>query len=294
MASGGETIKEISKTDNKGTTQNSEKKVLIKTGHKRFFGLKVPSDKHTCDFVSACFIDDRCIILADKGNKNVKWLDTFSRGTIKNWCDLSDYPSQVCVVNEQKVAVTLPFSREVKLISLERGMRVTNKVKLDIMCRGIAFANRNYYISDMMGYIHIYALNGRKEGVIDVRQSIEEWDSNTNHLAVNNDASRIYIANGKQGLKVVDKTGKVVGMFNGPLLRNAQSCCLTGAGNVLVSGANSNNVVQLTSEGELIGEVVKSSEGSGGVYAVSCNEEMSKLCISRYSDDDLTLYYLNS
>jgi DNA-binding beta-propeller fold protein YncE len=168
-------------------------------------------------------------------------------------------------------------------------MKVTSKVKLGIMCRGIAYARGNYYVSDALDTIHVYRLSGKKDRTISLWEPNKE-DSGVNNLAITKDASRIYVANGKNGLIVLDNTGNVLRKFNGPELKCAHSCYVMENGNVLVSGANSNNVVQLTRDGELIGEVIGTKEGVWGVYAVCCDKENSKLCISRYCQSDVIVY----
>jgi hypothetical protein len=67
-------------------------------------------------------------------------------------------------------------------------------------------------------------------------------------------------------------------------------CYLTEACGVLVSGFNSNNVLQITCDGELIGEVIKAVSGKGGIISFCCNQNMTKMFISRIFDDNIEVY----
>jgi hypothetical protein len=59
---------------------------------------------------------------------------------------------------------------------------------------------------------------------------------------------------------------------------------------VLVSGYDSNIVLQFTSDGELIGEIIKADSGKSGSMSVCCNQQMSKMCISREDEDNIEVY----
>jgi hypothetical protein len=84
-------------------------------------------------------------------------------------------------------------------------------------------------------------------------------------IAVSQDAARIYVADFYKGLIVLDHNGHVITSFNGEQLKGASCCYLTEAGSVLVSGQNSNNVLQFTCDGELIGEVIKAKSGKQNI-----------------------------
>ena len=89
---------------------------------------------------------------------------------------------------------------------------------------------------------------------------------------------------------MLDNNGKIVSQYNGGLLHGARCCHATAAGSVLVSGWQSNNIVQFTSNGDLMGEVVKVEEVTGKVWAVWCNQQMSEIYISRNNENNINVY----
>ncbi|XP_060570123.1 uncharacterized protein LOC132728497 [Ruditapes philippinarum] len=138
--------------------------------------------------------------------------------------------------------------------------------------------------------VFICSMSGRK-----LKQFIIDPDggmySLTNSLvAVSKDGTRIYHVK-RDRLEVLDNNGQIVTTFSGKLLTCASYCHVTEAGSVLVSGQFSNNVLQFTSDGELIGEVIKADCDNLNLkpQSVCCNHQMSKMCIVR-EDNNIEVY----
>ncbi|XP_060606538.1 uncharacterized protein LOC132758853 isoform X3 [Ruditapes philippinarum] len=250
--------------------------------------VKDKSDEKICDIYGACYMEDGKIILVDHNNKKLKRLDSHNY-TITDCYSLPGYPYQICKINETQVAVTLRTKQEIHFISVDRKMKTTNKIKTDFICYSLAYANNHLYISDDIS-VYIYTMSGRKLKQFSTDQSGQKLFSGTNSLAVSKDATQIYVADSDKGLIVLDNNGQIVTTFNGKQLQIATYCHLTEAGSVLVSGYNSNNVLQFTSEGELIVEIIKADSGKQGINSVCCNEQMSKMCISREDEDNIEVY----
>jgi hypothetical protein len=169
-------------------------------------------------------------------------------------------------------------------------MKTTNKINTDFKCFGLAYLNNNLYISDACTSVYMYTLSGRKLNQFSKDQSGHMLFSVINSLAVSKDATRIYVADSDNGLIVLDNNGQVITLFNDEQLQWAKCCYLTEAGSVLVSGSISNNVLQFTCDGELIGEVIKSDSGKERIQSVCCNQQMTKMCISTYLYNNIEVY----
>ncbi|XP_060580264.1 uncharacterized protein LOC132737044 [Ruditapes philippinarum] len=247
------------------------------------------SDEKDCFISSACCMDDGTFILADNNNMKLKRLHSYNY-TVTDFCDLPGYSHQVCMINNTQVAVTVPSQNEVHFISLERKMKTTNKINTDFECVHLAYAKNNLYISDRDSSVYMYTLSGRKLNQFGKDQSGHKLFSNICSLVVSKDATRIYVFDSNNGLKVLDNNGQVITSFDDGHFTDAGNCYLTEAGSVLVSRYVSNNVLQITCDGELIGEVVKADSGKAGIVSVCCNQQMTKMCISRFLDNHIKVY----
>ncbi|XP_060605722.1 uncharacterized protein LOC132758183 [Ruditapes philippinarum] len=255
----------------------------------RSYNVKVKSDENVCYIRSACCMKDGTIILTDRSNNKLKCIHSYNY-TVTDYCDLSGRPWQVCMINNTQVAVTIPSKKEVHFISLERKMKTTNKIHTDFECYGLAYANNNLYIADNDTSVYMYTLSGRKLNQFSKDQSGHKLFSSIYSLAVRQDATRIYVADNCKGLIVLDNNGQVITSFNDKQLKWANCCYLTEAGSLLVSGDDSNNVLQFTCDGELIGEVIKADSGKKWIQSVCCNQQMTKMCISRIRDGNIEVY----
>ncbi|XP_060600979.1 uncharacterized protein LOC132754381 [Ruditapes philippinarum] len=253
------------------------------------YNVKVKSDKDDCNIRSACCMEDGTIILTDYNNKKLKRLHRYNY-TVTDFCDLPGGPWEVCMINNTQVAVTIPSKQEVHFISLERNMKTTNKINTDFKCFGLAYVNNNLYFSDGVTSVYMYTLSGRKLKQFSKDQTGQKLLRNICSLAVNKDATRIYVADYYNGLIVLDNNGQVITSFSDRQLKKATCCYLTETGSVLVSGFDSKNVLQLTRDGELIGEVIKADSEKWDITSVCCNQQMTKMCISRYPDDNIEVF----
>ncbi|XP_060608474.1 uncharacterized protein LOC132760500 [Ruditapes philippinarum] len=262
---------------------------LFQIKENQSYNVKVKSDKDSCDIMSSCCMKDGTIILADCDNKKLKRLNSYNY-TVTDYCDLPGEPWQVCMINNTQVAVSVSFKQEVHFISLERNMKTTKKINTDFACFGLAYANNNLYISDRFTSVYMYTLSGRKLNQFGKDQSGHKLLSYIYSLAVSKDATRIYVADYNNELIVLDNNGQVITSFDDKQLKGANCCYLTEAGSVLVSGHGSNNVLQFTCDGELIGEVIKADNGKEKIRLVCCNQQMTKMCKSRYPDDNIEVF----
>ncbi|XP_060565451.1 uncharacterized protein LOC132724591 [Ruditapes philippinarum] len=275
---------------------------LFQIKGKESYCITAMLDKEDSNFISVCCLKDDTIILADENNKKLKRFHS-NNYTVSDH-SLPGAPWQVCSVNTTQVAVTIPCEKKVHLISVEGQMYTTNKINTYFSCSGLAYTNDNLYVSsDNTAEVCIYTLSGRmlkqlkmKElpflghvGGLDLFENESELFSLQN-LAVSKDAARIYVTDTYCGLVVLDNNGKVVKIFIDRKLQWANCCYVTEVGSVLVSGGSSNNVLQFTSDGELLGEVLKDDSEKGKIASVCCNQQMSKLYVSRYGKNNIEVY----
>ncbi|XP_060561320.1 E3 ubiquitin-protein ligase Midline-1-like [Ruditapes philippinarum] len=256
---------------------------LFQIKGKESYCITAMFDKEVSNFISTCCLKDGTRILADREYKKLKRFYN-NNYTVTDYC-LPAAPWQVCSINTTQVAVTLPSQKEVHFISVEGQMTTTNKINTDFECVGLAYTNDNLYVSDHTTNVYIYNLSGMKLSQLRIilRRSllspVRNQLCNITSLAVSKDATRIYVADRDCGLIVLDNKGTVITKFNGKKLQRANCCHVTEVGSVLVSGYSSNNVLQFTCDGELLGEVIKADSEKGEIVSVCCNQQMSKMYV---------------
>jgi hypothetical protein len=255
---------------------------------KQSYCVTAKPDEEDSNFRSVCSLNDGTIILADY-NKN-----KLSRFHGNNYT-VTDYPLpgapwQVCSINSTQAAVTLPSQQEVHFISVEGQMKTTKKINTDYECYGLAYKNKNLYISDYYLEVYIYSLSGRKRKQLRIKQPLPLFSYSRNILAVSKDATKFYFAGSRLGPIHPVNLNRGIPRFNDGKLNRATYCYVTEVGSVLVSGYHSNNVLQFTSDGKLLGEVIQADSGTGEIVSVCCNKQMSKIYVSRFGKNYIEVY----
>jgi hypothetical protein len=258
---------------------------LLQTHTKTSYSVEEKSDPSFCDIISVCCTDDGVIIVADQNNRRLKRLDknTF---TVTDYYELHGRPYQVSSIRQGQLAVTVR-PRKVQYVSLERQMKTEMHITTDFDCYGLAYANHNLYITDKNTSVYVYTLSGLKLKQYRMeRQVFLDIVS----LAVNPYTSRIYVSDYDNGLIELDQKGQVVRTFDDEQLHGTSCCVPLETDGLLVSGCDSKNVLQITSNGVLVAEVVRACKEKRGILAICCNKQISKMFVCRTLKNKIDVY----
>ncbi|XP_045173311.2 uncharacterized protein LOC123534904 [Mercenaria mercenaria] len=263
--------------------KTQQKNPLLQIKNKKTYCLRAQSDRNTCDVVSICALEDGTITLADYNNLKLKRLNS-STFEVINYFNLPGVPWQLCTIDGQNVAVSVPTKQEVFFISVGNYMTTKHKIKTDFDCFGLAYANSNLFITDESSSVYMYNTSGKKLKKVNKEQPGQGLFSDIRSLVVSKDASKIYVADFDKGLVVLSNNGQVVGVYNDQQLQGAFDCYLSETENVLVCGHNSKNILQFGPDGNLIGEVLKFSGEYKGPRSSCCIQQMTKMIIGMLRD----------
>jgi sugar lactone lactonase YvrE len=264
----------------------------MKVKESKTYAVKMPADKSACDITSLCTLADGTIIAVDNANKNLKHLNS-SDFHIMDTCDLPESPWQLCAISQQEVAVCCSDANIIQFVSVEQNMKTTKKIDTEFYCCGLAHAAGKLYVSEFNllseqpEYLYILTLSGEVLQQFSVDQSGHRLFNNISSLAISNDNNKIYVADWDKGLVVLNRNGNLIRQFNGQELTDAFGVCVDKTGNVLVSGLRSNNVLQFSSDGELIGEVMKTNDSC---QAICFLQDNSKMIISFENKNEIEVY----
>ncbi|XP_060560228.1 uncharacterized protein LOC132720194 [Ruditapes philippinarum] len=268
-----------------------EKPALYRLLEKREISIKHDSDKSLYnDINSICMLKDGCVIIADNVNKSLKRLDlTLSK--IIDVCQRLRSPWQVCEIDNE-IAVSSE-EMNIDILTTEGPLKVTRQIKTDHECYGLGYKNGKIYVTDSMETIFVYNKTGTMLIQFSKDQSGDNLFSDIYSLTVSQDGKRIYVANGTYGLVVLSKEGKLHGKYNPSNLRLAREICETNSGDILVCGESSNNIVQFSSNVEVLGEILTSDSTEGGCLAVCFDRSHTKLIVGRSERNYIEVYDMN-
>ncbi|XP_060586614.1 uncharacterized protein LOC132742274 [Ruditapes philippinarum] len=266
-----------------------EKTALYRLGEKREISMKHDSDSNSCyDIRSICKLKDGCVIIADYSKKSLKRLDLASSKII-DVCQLSSSAWQICEVDNE-IAVSSYFESNIDIVTTEGPLKVAREIKTAHHCFGLGYRNGKIYVTDTNKTVYVYNKTGTILIQFSKDQSGDDLFSNIFSLTVSQDGEMIYVADSKHGLVVLSKEGKLHGKYKPSNLRIAREICETDSGDILVCGDTSNNIVQFSPNGEVVGEILSLDGQAGGCRAACFDRNHMRLIVGRGSRDYIEVY----
>ncbi|XP_052275434.1 uncharacterized protein LOC127874836 isoform X2 [Dreissena polymorpha] len=209
------------------------------------YTVSIPSDtRQSFSIYGICSMPSGQVIVTDFQNKKVKLLN--QQYNVSSHCDVSLHPKNICQITSSEVAVT--FHRDVQFISINNGNLVSGrKISLQHAVVGIAHHKGELYITSDTALYH-YNMTGTL-----VKKLFEDAGDSSRvfYCAVSPAGDKIYVTNYPQHkLLTLATDGTLISIFEHPELQYPRGVHVTPAGQVLVCGYASNNVIQVDHEGK--------------------------------------------
>ncbi|XP_060565083.1 uncharacterized protein LOC132724266 [Ruditapes philippinarum] len=268
-----------------------EKPSIHWLGERKEISIKHNSDIYTNnDIYSICILKDGSVIIADRYNKSLKRLDLTSSKII-DVCQFLRSPWQICE-DDNELAVSFG-EININIVTTEGPLKVAREIKTDHSCYGLGYRNGKIYVTDTSKTIFVYDKTGIMMLQFFEDQPGDNLFASIFSLTVSHDGERFYIADSRNGLVVLSKNGKLHGRYNPTNLRYAKEICETDRGDILVCGESSNNIVQFSPNGEVMGEILTSDGQRGGCVAVCYDRNHMRLIVGRRVRDYIEVYDIN-
>ncbi|XP_052818162.1 uncharacterized protein LOC128244184 [Mya arenaria] len=213
-------------------------------------------DKNVCIITGSALLTPGLILLADNGNKMVKLLDVTAR-SVTSHLQLPGQPWDVCVLADDKAAVTIPEKAIVQLLTIKRAQLLLDMdIKVSNGCRGIAFHDDHFYMSYIIeARIEVMTTSGS------IAKTIRTYMGQTpfqtpNYLTVSAFTQpTLYVSDYNSNTVLqLSMDGEVLREYQNEQLKGPMSVVAVGSGQLFVCGMDSNNVMLLT---EKVGTMVE-------------------------------------
>lgn len=261
-----------------GHLQIPQKHNLYEPRGKFRYSVKQRDDSEDCDIWSSCLLDNGDILLSDCTNKKIKLVESKTY-TVRESMLMPANPCSVCKVSATEAAVSL-YNNTVEFVSIRDQLIRKRSLKFGHSCRGISVIGSNLVLCEFDSKVHVYKMNGERLRSVVKDESGNPIFKDIREISVSVDGKMIHIAGDNEFLKTIDKEGKVIWRCSSPALNDTWGVCTDGSGNVFVSGQKSQNVVQIGSDGQYVGEVIPASYGLKYPKAVCFDRKNSKLNVS--------------
>ena len=226
----------------------------------RKVNIKSPDDDRTPYIIDSTFMSNGYVLLCDHLNRNVKLLD--SDLSVKQCLKLSKDPYNVAAVRENEAIINM--RSDVQYIYTHPDLKLGKKVTLPDKCYGLKVVNDEIYTACYKGSGHDEIWRLDRAGNIISKTALTQSSSGCSYnlgLCLARSRPRVYLtdwANSRVTCFQLD--GKMVYQYEDKELERPEGIYVDSAGNSLVCGTNSHNVVVITANGKKHGELLTSKD----------------------------------
>ena len=258
--------------------------------------INVPNDDRSPSITGCTFLSNGHIILCDNENKKLKLLD--SDMSVKKSLKFSDYPWNVAAVGEKEAIITFTNigNNDIQYIYTQPDLKMGEKITLPDKCCGLQVFNDELYTTchKASGHDEIWRLDraGNIMSKIVLTQS-SSGRSDYLGLCLAGSSPRVYLTDWNNSrVTCFQFDGKKVYQYEDKeQLERPNGIYVDSAGNSLVCGTDSQNVVVITADGRKHGELLTSND----IRSPSCIDyrpEDNTLIVGCWNSSKLFVYKL--
>ena len=213
--------------------------------------------------ITGCaFLSNGSVLLCDSENSKVKLLDSDWSGSKS--LELSDQPYNVAAVGEEEAIITFNNSdiKDLQYISTYPDLKLGKKITLPEQCWGLDVVNDEIYTAHhkSSGHDEIWKLDrsGNMKSKIVLTQSSSYGSEYLGLGSLTDHNPRVYLTDGNSRVACFQLDGMMVYQYEDKELKEPLGIYVDSAGNSLVCGYLSNNVVVITADGRKHRELLTS------------------------------------
>ncbi|OWF52050.1 uncharacterized protein LOC110448282 [Mizuhopecten yessoensis] len=225
--------------------------------------IKTGSDRKRCRASGLVYLSNGRIIVTDNGNSKVKMFK--ESGELVDEVILQGPSWDLCLVDNNTVAVAMRDKQIVSIIKIESS-KLSHVPDADIktgkQCDGITYKEGRYVMATGISSVHkIYSLTNKNDKVRVLHQPNSRpyyltYDPNSGDVIVSLHSDTV----GATAVYRLSPDGTTTEIAKVGLVRNGNGVDVDREGNVYVCGRASNNVVQISQDGNKVRELVTPSE----------------------------------
>ena len=227
--------------------------------------IKLPDDRQNPNINGCTFLSNGNILLCDNRNKKMKLLD--SDMTVKKSLQLSDCPYNVAAVSENEAIITFNDlqNNDLQYINTHPDLKLGNKITLPDKCYGLQVVNDEIYTCchKDSGHDEIWRLDRTGNIISKIVLTQASSGLSWHHgLCLTGSNPRVYLTdylNDRVTCFQLDD-GKMVYQYEDQGLASPNGIYVDSAGNSIVCGHGSHNVVVITADGRKHGELLTNKD----------------------------------
>ena len=279
-------------TDSSPLERNVFTRLQVKSMTKT--NIKTSIDRHTPAITGCVYMPDGNIILCDWVNLNVKLLD--KSFTPQDSLRLQHYPWNISMINDTTIITTLPDQpgQKLQFVELTPSLTLGRALQLDKQCYGAWVHGRDIYVTchrgghGCEGEMRILDENGKLRKRLGVNQDNTFMFARPYYITVSAKSKNIFVSDANQNTLTCLKTdGTIIFQYKDPELQGPMGVAVDEQDNVIVCGADSNNIHIVTNDGKKHSVFLTSKDGISNPHSVAYRQTDQTLIIGCYNSNNL-------
>ena len=280
-----------------GSAQQDHVVILdMKVKSTKAINIKLPDDNGDPYITGCTFLSNGRILLCDCNNKSVKLFD--SDMSVKKTLKLSEKPWNVAAVGENEAIITFSNmeNNDIQYINTHPDLKMGEKITLPDKCRGLQVFNDEIYTTchKDSGHDEIWRLDRAGNIMSKIVLSQRSFVcSNYLGLCLAGSSPRVYLTDWLNSwVTCFQLDGKMVYQYEDKKqLVRPNGIYVDSAGNSLVCGTDSQNVVVITADGRKHGELLTSKDITY-LMCINYRPEDNTLIVGCWDNSKLFVYTL--
>jgi hypothetical protein len=216
--------------------------------------------------------------------------------SVESVCDFQEGPVGVCCISNVEAAVTYN-QKYVDIVSIGREKTEVKlkRIYFPHSCYSITCSNRkiivtgnlngieNMYIYDL-GLNHLKTVRGDSQGKYFFRY--------IDRVAVNDTGNKTFVTDWDNGVVILDGNENYTNTITEQHVQGNSGICTDRRGNIFLCGGISNNVVQISQEGNMIGVILGELDGIEQPQSVCFDASNNTLFVSLFESDVVKVFEL--
>jgi hypothetical protein len=230
----------------------------------------------------------RCLVIFTLEKSNAEYI---KETKFKN------LPWGIAKVSDNKIAVTFPKERKIRLITFSEDMQVLNTTDIPGhgCCRSIAYSNKHlvvsYYRYSIRSSIKILSMSGKIVKSFDKDDNGQYLFTCPNYLTVSPDNSMIYVSDwSRHTVTCLTYDGKMKAIYKDDQLKCPQQLAVDEYGSVYVCGHDSNNVHQLSHNLTKVKILLDKNHGIDSPTSIAYCQHTKRLFVGMYGNCKIKAY----
>jgi len=269
----------------------SDVSTIVKADHSHDINVKCADDKKDCRITGSVILPDNRLLIADCNNNKLKAVDV-KPGQVSSQLTLSSNPWDIAVINNNQVAVTLPWAHKVDFVTTAGKLSVDRSLQLGDYCYGIDYRNDKLAVSFILAdKICILDLQGT------VLHSIKPVKQSTRlfylpyYTSFGPDKTTLYVSNGgRNEALLIQFDGTIVTSYTDNDLKYPRGIALDRYGNVYVCAQSSHTIHQLTPDCKKIRVLLTEKDGLYKPRTVCYSKSDNKLYVGMNGYNSVKVY----